>query len=298
MALPTLARRYPLPSITSSPIRGDQFSSNRCPPPARLENMLAITHTPSPRLADCQLTFVDRSAIDYDRAVRQHTEYCRVLGDCGAKVYTLDVNADLPDSVFVEDTYVVLDETALMCRLGAASRREEAAGIEQTIARFRPIDRVEIPATLEGGDVLRVDRTLLVGLSSRTNEAGVETLARIGGHYGYNIRVVPVHGCLHLKTACTALPDNRLLVNPSWVDVGVLRDFAQVCVPASEPWGANVVCLRGHVIAAAENAETAALIRGLGFDVRTVELDEFAKAEGGVTCLSILFRDDLRNDDR
>ena len=254
--------------------------------------MLALTHTPSPRMADCQLTFVARSAIDFDRAVRQHADYCRTLEACGVKVCTLDVNADLPDCVFIEDTAVVLDEAAIMCRLGAPSRQEEAAGIESELVRHRPIIRVEFPATLEGGDVLHIGRTLLVGLSSRTNAAGVQTLARIGSQFGYNVRAVPVHGSLHLKTACTALPDGQLLINPAWFDVEALRDFAQIRVPAAEPWGANIVCLGYHVIAAAANVETAALIRDLGFDVRLVELDEFAKAEGGATCLSILLRDD------
>ena len=251
--------------------------------------MLAITHTPSPRLTDCQLTFVARTAIDYDRAVRQHADYCRVLGECGASVSTLNVNADLPDSVFVEDTAVVLDEVAIMCQLGASSRRAETAGIEPELARYRPIEQIEFPATLEGGDVLRVGRTLLVGLSSRTNTAGVESLARIAGHYGYDVRAVPVHGCLHLKTACTALPDDRLLLNPAWIDMGFVRDFAHVCVPVAEPWGGNIACLNNRVIVAAENVQTAELIHKSGFEVRTVELDEFAKAEGGVTCLSILF---------
>jgi dimethylargininase len=246
-------------------------------------------------MADCQLTFVARSAIDYDRAVQQHAGYCRALGECGATVRTLDVNADLADCVFIEDTFVVLDEVALMCNLGAPSRREEAAGIEPVMARLRPIERVAHPATLEGGDVLRIDRTLLVGLSSRTNAAGVETLARIGNQYGYNVRAIPVHGCLHLKTACTALPDGKLLINPAWLDAGSLHDFEHVFVPTAEPWGANIVCLRNHVIAAAENVRSVELIRDLGFDVRTVDLDEFAKAEGGVTCLSILLTDD---DDR
>lgn len=243
-------------------------------------------------MADCLLTFVARSTIDYDRAVWQHAEYCRVLGECGATVCMLDVNVELPDCVFVEDTAVVLDEVAVMCRLGAPTRRKEIAGIEPELARLRPIKKVNFPATLEGGDVLRVGRTLLVGLSSRTNAGGAEMLARFGTRYGYKVRTVPVRGCLHLKTACTALPDKRLLVNPNWLDLTVLRDFGQVCVPAAEPWGANTVCLGNHVIAAAENVQTAELIRGLGFDLHTVELDEFTKAEGGVTCLSILLRDD------
>ena len=243
-------------------------------------------------MADCQLTFVARSAIDYERAMRQHADYCRALSDCGATVRTLDVNAALPDCVFVEDTFVVLDEVAIRCNLGAPSRRAEVAGIEPELTRLRPIERVEFPATLEGGDVLRIGRTLLVGLSSRTNAAGVETLARIGTGFGYNVRAIPVRGCLHLKTACTALPDGRLLVNLVWLDINSLRDFEQVCVPDAEPWGANIVCLANSVIAAAENVQTVDLVRNLGFDVRTVELDEFAKAEGGVTCLSMLLRDD------
>jgi dimethylargininase len=254
--------------------------------------MIAITHTPSPNLAHCQLTYVNRSAIDFGRAVRQHLEYCRALGDCGAKVRTLDLNADFPDCVFVEDTAVVLDEVAVVCQLGAPSRRGEVARIELELARYRAILRVELPATIEGGDVLRVGRTLLVGLSSRTNAAGVETLARIGARYGYAVRAVPVYGCLHLKTACTALPDHRLLVNPAWIDVASLRDFTQVCVPVAEPWGANVACLGNRVLAAADNVRTIDLIRSSGFAVRTIELDEFAKAEGGVTCLSLLFGDD------
>ncbi len=252
-------------------------------------SLLAITHTPSPHLAECQLTFVSRAAIDFDRALRQHVEYCRVLRDCGLEVCTLNVNADRPDGVFVEDTFVVLDEVAVECRLGTPKRREEAAGIEPEIARFLPITRVEAPATLEGGDVLRVGRTLLVGLSSRSNAAGVEALARIAGPHRYEVRAIPVHGCLHLKTGCTALPDGRLLVNPAWVETSKLDEFKQVAVPDAEPWGANILCVGNCVIAAAENGRTIRMIRDLGFDVKTVELDEFAKAEGGVTCLSILF---------
>lgn len=217
-----------------------------------------------------------------------------MLEDCGVRVRTLDVNTALPDGVFVEDTAVVLDEVAIMCPLGTPSRQGEAAGIEPELARYRPIVPVEPPATLEGGDVLRIGRTLLVGLSSRTNAAGVEELARIGGRHGYHVRAVPVHGCLHLKTACTALPDHRLIVNPAWIEMAALKDFGQIPIPPAEPWGANVVCLGNAVVAAAENVQTTALIRELGFDVRSVALDEFAKAEGGATCLSLLLRDATR----
>jgi dimethylargininase len=135
--------------------------------------------------------------------------------------------------------------------------------------------------------VLRVGRTLLVGQSQRTNPAGIEQLSHVARRFGYRVRSVPVHGCLHLKTACTALPDGRLLVNPAWIDVAALQGFSLVQVPADEPWGANIALVNGMVIMAAAHEETAALIGGLRFDVKTVDLSEFAKAEGGVTCLAL-----------
>lgn len=255
--------------------------------------MLALTRLPSPRMADCQLTFVARSAIDFPRAVAQHAEYRQALADCGAHVLALDANLDLPDCVFLEDTAIVLDEVAIVCRLGAESRRGEAAAIESVLRQYREIERVESPATLEGGDVLRIGRTLLVGLSSRTNAAGVARLADISGRYGYTVCAVPVTGSLHFKTACTALPDGRLLVNPAWIDRAPLCGFEQIAVPESEPWGANMACLAQRVIAAAFNRQTVDLIRSLGFVVHAVDLGEFAKAEGGVTCLSILLHENF-----
>jgi dimethylargininase len=211
-----------------------------------------------------------------------------VLGDCGLEVRTLDVNRELPDCAFIEDLAVVLDDVAVITRPGTAARRRETVQVEPVLRECRPIERVEAPATLEGGDVLRVGRTLLVGLSSRTNAAGVAALDAVARRFGYDVRALPVHGCLHLKTACTTLPDRRLLLNRAWLDVDALDGFDLVDVPVSEPWGANVACIGDRVIAAADHSATAELVRGLGFEVRTVELDEFAKAEGGVTCLSLL----------
>ncbi len=250
--------------------------------------MLAITHTPSPAMSECLLTFVTRSVIDQHRAEEQHEAYCRMLGDCGLDVRTLDVNRELPDCAFIEDLAVVLDEVAVVTRPRTASRRRETAQVESALREYRPVERVDAPATLEGGDVLQVGRRLLVGLSSRTNASGVAALDAVARRFGYDVRAVPVHGCLHLKTACTALPDRRLLINRAWVDIDALHGYELIDVPASEPWGANVVCLGDRVIAAAAHAATAELICGLCFDVCTIELDEFAKAEGGVTCLSLL----------
>jgi dimethylargininase len=250
--------------------------------------MLAITHAPSPAMSDCLLTFVARAAIDQNRALKQHDDYCRVLRECGLAVRTLDANRELPDCAFVEDLAVVLDDVAVVARPGTPARRLEIAAIEPVLRDYRPIERIAGPATLEGGDVLRVGRKLLVGLSSRSSPSGVSALEALVRRFGYVVRAVPVRGCLHLKTACTALPDGRLIVNREWVDVDALLGFELVDVPASESWGANIACVGGRVIAAAASPATVDLIGGLGFEVRTVELDEFAKAEGGVTCLSLL----------
>lgn len=255
--------------------------------------MLAITHLPSPRMADCQLTYVARNAIDYDLALQQHAEYCSMLSSLNVDVRTLEGNCEMPDCVFVEDAAVVLDEAALITRPGAETRRNETAAIEFELRTRRSIvDHTFAPATLEGGDVLRVGRTLLVGHSSRTNPEGAEVLQAFALRYGYTVRVVPVRGALHLKTACTALPDGRLLVNREWIDSEALSGFPLIPVPTSEPWGANLLCVGDVVCAAAHHSETVAMIRRMGFDVQTTEMSEFAKAEGGVTCLSILLADD------
>ena len=251
--------------------------------------MLALTHVPSPNMAACLLTFVRRAPIDHGRAVRQHEAYCRTLRECGADVRTLDVNRELPDCAFIEDAAVVLDEVAVLTFPGSPERRLELPGIEPELRRYRKVCRIEPPATLEGGDVLRVGRILLVGVSSRTNPAGVSALHEIARRHGYTVRPVPVRGCLHLKTACTALDDGRLLVNPSWVDASALTGFELVGVPEEEPWGANVLRVGSRICLAAAHARTAELIGGLGFDVRSVDVSEFAKAEGGITCLSLLF---------
>ena len=251
--------------------------------------MLALTHVPSPNLDRGQRTHVARVSIDYHLAVWQHGEYCRMLRTCGAEVHTLKVNQNLPDSTFIEDTAVVLDEVAVLASLGTDARRGELPGIEPELSRYRTVHRMPATASLEGGDVLRIGRTLLVGLSSRTTAAGVQALEAIVTRYGYRVLPVPVGHSLHLKTACTALPDGSLLVNPAWLDLETLQGFEQVHIPADEPWAANTLLVGSTVCLAAEHVQTADVLRWRGFDVRTTPLSEFAKAEGGVTCLVLLF---------
>jgi dimethylargininase len=175
--------------------------------------------------------------------------------------------------------------------MGHPSRRDEPAGIEPVIRRRRDVRRIELPATIDGGDVLRVGRRLIVGVSGRTNAAAIEALAAAVLPFGYQIDSVPVTGCLHLKSACTAFPDGRLLANAAWLDVQALRQYEIVPVPDDEPGAANVALAGETVCAAAGHPQTEDLIRGLGFRVETVDLSEFAKADGCVTCLSLLFAD-------
>ena len=249
---------------------------------------LAIVHTPSPYLHECQRTFVDATSIDYEAARQQHAAYSRKLEELGVTVRTLNVNEEYPDCTFIEDVAVVLDEVAILASMGTESRSLEPMAIAQELSSFRQLRRIKPPARIEGGDVLQVGRSLLAGLSSRTNRAGVTALARIVQHYGYRVIPVPVRACLHLKTACTALPDGRLLVNPAWLDVQALDGFARLSVPTDEPWAANTLPINGRVLLPADHVQTGDRMRRLGFEIEPLDISEFAKAEGGVTCLSIL----------
>jgi len=252
-------------------------------------SLAAVTHVPPRSLEAGERTFASRAPIDHARALAQHDAYCDTLLALGCEVITLDVNAEFPDAVFVEDTAVVLDEVAVLALPGAPSRRGEVPGIAGTLARYRPLARISLPGTLDGGDVVRVGRTLLVGASTRTNADGARGLAEIGRAHGYTVGVVPIRDCLHLKSACCPLPDGRLLVNARYLPTDGLAGFDLVQVPAEEPHAADVLTVGNDVILSASHPRTADLIRGLGFEVHALEVSEFEKAEGGVTCLSLIF---------
>jgi dimethylargininase len=210
------------------------------------------------------------------------------LENCGCRVVALPPCPELPDATFLEDTAVVLDEVAILCSPGAISRQGEVAAIEPFLGVQRPLARIQLPATLDGGDVLRIGRTLWVGRSSRTNAAGIASLETIARRFGYAVESVDVRGALHLKTACTALPNGRLLVNPEWIEPAPLAQMERIEVPRDEPFAANILPIGARVVCAAAFPQTAALLVTEGYDILPVEIGEFAKAEGGVTCLSIL----------
>jgi dimethylargininase len=251
--------------------------------------LYALTHLPSPELEACQLTYLDRQPINYRRARLQHRDYCEALRDCGAEVRTLSVNTSLPDSAFIEDCAVILDELAVITSMGTQARREELPGIEPEVARLRPIKRISPPATLEGGDVLQVGKRFFVGLSPRTNKQGIQAFSAIVEPLGYQVIPVTVHGCLHLKTGCTALDGETVLINPEWVDPEPFQDLRRLPVPRSEPWGANVLRINQMLLMNAAFPETLEMVRNTGYTVQPVDISEFLKAEAGLTCLNLLF---------
>jgi dimethylargininase len=257
--------------------------------------LTALVHVPSPRMNEAVRTHVAHETIDVARVAEQHAGYCRMLEGCGVKVHVLDVNRDHPDCVFIEDTAVVLDDLAIVTAMGAPSRAAEPAGVEPELGRFRnDVMRILAPATIEGGDVLRVGKKLLVGLTERTNARGIAALSESVRPQGYVVVPVRVTGCLHLKTACTALPDGTLLINPAWLDLGALTGFSLLAVHDDEPHAANVMLVGDVVCTTSSSPGTVAEIERRGFDVRTTDLSELAKAEGCTTCLSLLFEADAQ----
>jgi dimethylargininase len=251
--------------------------------------LVAITHVPSPNMQRGERTFVDHAEVDYELSLRQHAAYRGALERCGANVIVLDVNRTMPDCVFVEDTAIVLRELAVMMSPGAESRRAEPAGIEPALRQFREIKRIKRPATIDGGDVVVAGRSVYVGESPRTNGDGVRALRETLAPFGYTVTGVPVRGCLHLKTACSALPDGRFLVNRDWIDVGVLPAEKLVSVPDDEPWAGDVLVIGNRIILSDAFPHTAELLGSFGFETLPVAVSEFAKVEGGVTCLSLVF---------
>jgi dimethylargininase len=252
--------------------------------------IIALTREPARDMSACELTHLGRQPVDAALAAEQHRVYCRALEACGARVVTLPAIEGLPDSVFVEDTTVVLDELAVLTSPGVGSRRPEVRAIEPEIARLRPVEKITPPATIEGGDVLRVGRRLYVGLSLRTNPEGVAALCAMAAPHGYEVLPVELRDCLHLKSACTAIDDKTVLMNPRWVDAADFADYEVVNVHASEPWAANIVRVGASLCVGAAFPRTAEMLSARGHDVRVVDVSEFAKAEGGLTCMSLLFK--------
>lgn len=250
---------------------------------------LALTRAVPASLARCELTHVARAPIDVARARAQHAEYERALAAAGCERVRLPELPEHPDSVFVEDCAVVLAELAVATRPGAASRRGEVASVARALAAYRPIAALEAPATLDGGDVLALGRTLFVGLSQRTNAEGVRQLRALVAPHGLAVEAVPIAGALHLKTAIARADAHTLVANPAWVETARFASHGEVvAVDAREPFAANVLHVRETTLCAAAFPRTAERLAARGVRVVAVAADELAKAEGGLTCGSLL----------
>src|SRR5258706_1701926 len=201
--------------------------------------LIAITRDVSPAIGRCELTHLGRVPIDVERARAEHRAYEASLAEAGCRVERLEAGPDMPDAVFVEDTAIVFDELAILARPGAESRRIETAAVAAALTRFRPVHAIDAPGTVDGGDVLVVGRHVFVGRSQRTNDVAIAQMRRLLAPHGYHVEAVDVDGCLHLKSAVTAVGDRLLLVNPMWVLGEPFRAFDRVDVHPDEPWAAN-----------------------------------------------------------
>lgn len=250
----------------------------------------AITRPVSRCIDRCELTHREREPIDLYRAAKQHGAYVDRLRSLGCTILTLPEEPDLPDSVFVEDTAIVLDDLAFVTRPGAESRRGELPSVKAALEPFRTVFEIGGSGTLDGGDVLWIGRDLYVGLSSRTNEAAIQQLRlTLSVISGYHVIEVPVDGCLHLKSAVTRIGEDAILINSDRVDASKFGNLKRIEVPKEEPDGANVLLIGDTVICSSAYPRTEWRLVQNGFRVETLDMSELAKAEGALTCCSLIF---------
>jgi len=250
---------------------------------------LALVRAPASTLANGLVTHVARKRINLDLADAQWDAYVETLQECGWRIVEVDARDDLANSVFVKDTVVILGNTAIITSPGAPARVDETAGTEDALRDFGiRIERIEQPGTLDGGDVLVVNDTVYVGRSTRTNADGIRQLRVLARRRGFTVVAVPVARALHLTSAASALPDGTI--------IGYAKAFENVSLfgrftPVPEPQGARALIVDANtVLMSASAPKTAALVRDLGYRVIPVEIGEFEKLEGSVTCLSVLIR--------
>lgn len=250
--------------------------------------LIALVRPVPDSIARCELTHLERSPIDRDVALRQHHDYVAALRALGCDVRELQELPHLPDSVFVEDAAVVFGELAVITRPGAESRRDEVSSVAAALSAYRELRFIEAPGTMDGGDVIVAGRRIFAGLSSRTNEEAISQLRAIAAESGFEVTSVPFRECLHLKSAATMAGDDTVLLNPRWVDPSVFDGRRILEVDPAEPFAANVLRIGGSLLFPTAFPRTLARLRDAGYDVTTVDASELAKAEGALTCCSVL----------
>ncbi len=249
---------------------------------------IAITREVSRSILNCELTHLARTPINVERARAQHEEYCSALCSLGLEVILLPEEPDLPDAVFVEDAAIVLDEFAVMTNPGASSRRPEVKSVARALEKYRQLMWITSPATLDGGDVLVAGRKIFVGQTLRSNNTAVEQMQGMLHPLGYEVHGIPVTNCLHLKSAVTQVAEDTLLLNPEWVEKSFFEGFKFIEVDPSEPSAANALVVDGTLIYPSGYDRTRKKLEMAGMPILPVDADELAKAEGGVTCCSLI----------
>jgi dimethylargininase len=249
---------------------------------------VAIVRPVSSALARCELSFVAREPIHPARAARQHAAYGEALRSRGCELVELPRLEDFPDSVFVEDTALVFDELAVITRPGAASRRGEVESVAAVLARYRPLQRIQAEGTIDGGDVLRIGREVYVGRSARSNDEGIAQLRSLLAPFGYRVHALDTRDCLHLKSAVTQVAEDAVLVQPRWLDPAPFAALRIIEVDPVEEHAANALRVGGGIVYPDCFPRTLARLRSAGVEATTVDVSELQKAEGAVTCCSLL----------
>jgi len=253
---------------------------------------IAITRQISPRFNECEITHIERTPIDLDLASAQHEDYVRALKSlgCGCDVVELPAEPDLPDSVFVEDAAFILPEVGVITRPGADSRKPESESIARTLSPFIKLVYLQEPATLDGGDVLVLGKSIFVGLSTRSNQESIDQLNELLAEYGYFTIGVQMHDCLHLKTAVSRLDDSTLLINKNWLDSHHFENYRLIEIDPEEPFAANCLPLGDLIIYPTSFPKTSTRLEEAGYRLVKVDVSELAKAEGAVTCCSLILQ--------
>jgi len=258
--------------------------------------LLAITRAVSPAIEQCEVTFAAPDPIDYQRASNQHAAYESALRDAGCTIEHLPALDHHPDGVFVEDTALVFDEIGVITRPGAISRRGEVASVASLLARYRPLSEIVSPGTLDGGDVLVSGKTVYVGRSGRSNADGIRQLEAIIAPLGYRLDAVEIRDCLHLKSSATLIGDGLILADPARVDTTAFAGHEIILVAEGEAEAANALLVNRLVLLSAAGRKTRERLAARGIETAVVANDELAKADGGLTCCSLLLKLDPKTE--
>ena len=250
--------------------------------------LTAITRKVNDGLGNCELTYLRRATIDVSTAVHQHEQYEALLSSLGCDVVSVPTGPGLADSVFIEDCAIVLDELAVLCRPGAESRRAEVEGVGDVLQKYRLLESIRSPGTLDGGDLLRVGNVIYAGLSTRSNRDGIDHLRAIVANYGYSVVALETTKCLHLKSAVSEVAPNTLLINPNWISKSVFCDYELIEVDKAEQHAANALRVGQHLIYPSSFPRTMDKLLQYNIGVTPVDVSELQKAEGGVSCCSLI----------